>query len=58
MPPVSVMVTVCAVLDWPVITAGKVNCEGLMLSAGGSKPVPERVTVCVFKISETVSNPV
>jgi len=30
--PASLMVTVCAALDWPVTVAGKVNCAGLTFS--------------------------
>ena len=59
LPPL-VTVTVCAALAWPGSAAGKVNWSGVTVNSGGSRPVPERATVCGWLrvTSATVSVPV
>jgi len=53
-----VTVSVNGGLATPGCCTPKFKLAGLTLNAGGSKPVPDRATVCVCSASLTVSQPV
>jgi hypothetical protein len=57
-PPLLVMVSVPGALATARVCPGKLKDVGLTAICGGGSPVPERVTVCMRKASETVSVPV